>query len=538
MDSAINRLFSTVEYLQDQLVHLSSRTDRYTLGLGVVSTITLATLYRCVIYNLYLHPLNKIPGPSVNYLIPFSGNIVEIFKQESGVSHKKWAKKYGGILNYHGPWNRPRLLVTDVELLKQILTTHAADFAKPPETVRFLTRFLGDGLLVAEGEVHRQQRKLLNPAFSVQAVRGMVPLMAIPGIQLRNKWIASTSTTPTEIDVSYELSLATLDVIGMAGFGQEFGSVHHAGSKLTEAYTTIFGGNRTTFELLSFFFPILRKFPTKRNRELWRQEKELDEGSRSVVEKGMARKEEATDLLALMIREVDEETKQGLTVRELQNQCLTFLAAGHETTSVALTWCLWLLAKHPEIQKELREEITPIFDKLDFSDPRLNHPFDNTRWLHNEANIPDYHTVNNLELLDDVCKEVLRLIPPVPTTNRIAIKDMMLGNHFVPKGSEIYISTMVNHHSNEIWGDDAETFRPSRWKEQRASKAGPYHFMPFLAGIHQCIGYKFALMEMKLLLALLIKDFEFNEKPGVEIRKRQSVTLRPADGMPLLVRQI
>ncbi|KAG0170841.1 hypothetical protein DFQ28_001486 [Apophysomyces sp. BC1034] len=538
MNYTMDTLFSTLEHLQKRLEQFSSQTDHFALGLGVISTLTLATLYRNVIYNLYLHPLNKIPGPPVYHWIPFSGNIPEIFRGESGVPHKQWAKKYGGILNYHGPWNRPRLLVTDGELLKQILTTQASDFAKSPETVKYLTRFLGDGLLVAEGELHRQQRKLLNPAFSVQAVRDMVPLMAIPGIQLRNKWIACTSATPTEIDVSYDLSLATLDVIGMAGFGQEFRAVSQAGGKLTEAYMSIFSSERSLMDFLGFFFPLLRKIPTQRHRELWKQERWLDEGSREVVEKGMARTEKASDLLALMVDQVDEDTKQGMTVRELQNQCLTFLAAGHETTSVALTWCLWLLAQNPEIQKALREEITPVFDNIDFEDPRFNHPLDNSQWLHGEADIPSYNSINDLELLNNVCKETLRLIPPVPTTNRFAMKDTMLGNYFIPKGSEIYISTMVNHHSTEIWGDDAEVFRPSRWNEERAAKVGPYLYMPFLAGIHQCIGYKFALMEMKVLLALAIKDFEFAEKPGMQIRKRQSITLRPADGMPLLVTRI
>ncbi|KAG0170844.1 hypothetical protein DFQ28_001483 [Apophysomyces sp. BC1034] len=531
MNYTMDIIFSTVGHLQKRLQQLSSRTDHFALGLGVISTLTLATLYRNMIYNLYLHPLNKIPGPPVYRWIPFSGNLPEILRGE------RWTKKYGGIINYHSLWNSPSLLVTDGELLKQILTTQASDFSRTPETIEYMTRILGDGLLVAEGKLHRQQRKLLNPAFSVQAVRDMVPLMAIPGIQLRNKWIACTSTTPTEIDISYDLSLATLDVIGMTVFGQEFRAVDQISSKLIEAYMNIFS-SQWTFDFLGLFFPLLQKIPTRRHRELRRKERSLHEGSREIVEKGLGRTEKTSDLLALMADQVDEDTKQGMTVRELQNQCLTFLAAGHETTSVALTWCLWLLAQNPEIQKALREEITPVFDNIDFEDPRFNHPLDNSQWLHGEANIPSYNSINNLKLLNNVCKETLRLIPPISVTNRYAKKDTMLGNYFIPKGSVIYISAMVNHHSTEIWGDDAEVFRPSRWDEERAAKVGPYHYMPFFAGIHQCIGYRFALMEIKTLLALAIKDFEFAEKPGMQVKWRQAFTLRPADGMPLLVKRI
>ncbi|KAG0170843.1 hypothetical protein DFQ28_001484 [Apophysomyces sp. BC1034] len=538
MNYTMDTLFSTLEHLQKRLEQLSSQADHVALGLGVISTLTLATLYRNVIYNLYLHPLNKIPGPPVYRWIPFSGNLPEIFRGEPGAPYKQWAKKYGGILNYHGLLNRPRLLVSDGELLKQILTTQASDFTKSPEVVKYLTRILGDGLVVAEGELHRQQRKLLNPAFSVQAVQDMVPLMAIPGIQLCNKWIACTSATPTEIDVSHDLSLATLDIIGMAGFGQEFRAVNQAGSKLTEAYMNILPSEPSLMDFLVFLFPLLRKIPTQRHRELRRKERSLHESSREVVEKGLGRTEKASDLLALMADQVDEDTKQGMTVRELQNQCLTFLAAGHETTSVALTWCLWLLAQNPEIQKALREEITPVFDNIDFEDPRFNHPLDNSQWLHGEANIPSYNSINNLKLLNNVCKETLRLIPPISVISRYAKKDTMLGNYFIPKGSVIYISTIANHHSTKVWGDDAEVFRPSRWDEERAAKVGPYHYMPFLAGIHQCIGYKFALMEMKVLLALAIKNFEFAEKPGMQVKKYQTITLRPVNGMPLLVKRI
>lgn len=189
---------------------------------------------------------------------------------------------------------------------------------------------------------------MLNPAFSVQAIRGMIPLMAVPGVQLRSKWIDLieqdvNNEGPTEIIVSSGLSLATLDVIGAAGMGHNFESLRTFNTpgenKLSKAYMDIFQSDTSLFRILTFFFPLLRFVPNERNRMLKQDLKWLDEESRRIVEAGKDRVQQqqqsddkksrqAKDLLTLMVNEVDGDTGHGMSVRELQNQCLTFLAAG------------------------------------------------------------------------------------------------------------------------------------------------------------------------------------------------------------------
>ncbi|KAI8089521.1 cytochrome P450 [Halteromyces radiatus] len=546
------------------LIGIQSSIRRVLLGLGLVSSVTYL-FSKYILYRLFLNKVNKIPGPPVEWT-PFTGNMREIIREEAGVPHKKWAKLYGGILSYKGPWYENRILVTDPELVKQVLTTNSYDYIKPPRTQDFLKRILGDGLLVSEGDAHRKQRKMLNPAFSVQALRYMIPLMVAPGVQLRNKWMEiiaqdkknGNTNGPTEIIVSSGLSLATLDVIGSAGMGQNFDSLQTyntpSENKLSKAYLDIFKADTSLFRVLTFFFPILRHVPTERNKMLNQDLKWLDEESRRLVEVGMDRVDQdkkkhqnisndqgsrqVKDLLTLMVDEVDE-AGHSMTVKELQNQCLTFLAAGHETTSVALSWCLWLLAKHPEIQDALREEIKPVFGQIDtehaiFADPLANNQFAYA----NEANIPSYDTINSLPLLNNVCKETLRLIPPVPLTLRIATKDSVMNHYVVPKDTIVALSPIVSHHSTDIWGDDALEFRPSRWDEPLAKNVSPYEYYPFLAGSRQCIGNRFAMVEMKILLALLIMDLKYTEKPGFEFIKKQSITLRPHPNMTLLVETV
>lgn len=189
----------------------------------------------------------------------------------------------------------------------------------------------------------------------------------------------------------------------------------------------------------------------------------------------------------------------------------------HETTSVSLSWCLWLLAKDQSIQDELREEVRTLFGENDET--------------------PSYEDINALPLLNNVVKETLRLIPAVPTTSRMARVDTRLGSYAIPAGTTIMISPIVMQHSKEIWGEDAEEFNPSRW-EKNEKLGNAYQYMPFLAGGRQCIGYKFALIEFKILLAVLVRNLKYVEKPGLVFEKKQHITLRPSPDMTLWVTSV
>lgn len=179
---------------------------------------------------------------------------------------------------------------------------------------------------------------MLNPAFSVQTIRDLAPLMAIPAVHLCEKWlreIEGKGEEPAEVIISHGLSLATLDVIGLAGFGQDFSSVKYDGTeksnKLSSAYLTIFSTDRafSLLQFLSFFFPFLRKVPTKRNLEFAWALRWLDEESEAVVHRGIERADKMNhnNLLCLMIKSSEEQGDK-FSIKELQNQCLTFLAAG------------------------------------------------------------------------------------------------------------------------------------------------------------------------------------------------------------------
>lgn len=181
-----------------------------------------------------------------------------------------------------------------------------------------------------------------------------------------------------------------------------------------------------------------------------------------------------------------------------------------------MSWCLWLLAQNQQIQDDLRAEVRTLFNEDDET--------------------PSYEDINALPLLNNVVRETLRLIPPVPTTSRVTRVPVVLGSYVLPKGTTIFLSPIITHHSKQIWGDDAEEFNPYRWEGDRLGNA--YQYMPFLAGGRQCIGYKFALVEFKILLAILLRNIQYFEKPGFKVAKKQQLTLRPDPNMVIWAKAV
>ncbi|CAO3675031.1 unnamed protein product [Rhizopus microsporus] len=519
-----------IQWIEDwKPLYLSNTQWAATLGL---SGFVCYLLYKMIIYRLYIHPVNRLPGPRVSW-IPFMGNYFDIVTSNIDESpFRRWTEQYGGIYAVHHNYNEPRVIVTDPKLVKQILTLQVYDFEKPPGPAGFIRRIAGNGLVVAEGNFHRTQRKMLNPAFSVHAIRSMVPLMTTPAYKLRDQWLKKMTESKseyTEIEVSLGLSLATLDVIGLTAFGQDFKSVEDYGTerlhKISKAYLNIFNDDFSWKRVWEVDFPFIRYLPSKRLFTMIKSLRWVHEEAEALIEAGIerAKKEKASDmngrpkdLLALMVDLIDEGTGQGFTKEGLKEQCLTFLAAGHETTSNTLSWCLWLLAQHQDVQDRLREEVRVLFQ---------------------DENSFDYETINSISYLDYVCRETLRFIPTVPRTSRVNRVPVTLGHYTIPKGTVIHILPLYAHRSKEIWGEDADKFNPLRW-EKRDHLGGAYEYMPFLAGARQCIGNKFAMLEMKILVAILLHHIQFFEKPGFEVKKIQVITTRPIPNVTLWAKPI
>lgn len=365
-----------------------------------------------------------------------------------------------GLIRY-SVWFQQRLLVTTPAALGEVLVTKNYDFVKPWHFRNGLGRILGIGILLAEGDEHKTQRKNLMPAFAFRHVKDIYPIFwkksqelvgclataSKPSASISDKDISDTDNTDQEkiaelhqkgvVDVGNWTSRATLDIIGLSGMGRDFDALHDPDNKLNRTYKSVFNPGRggRILQLLGIFIPywIMKRLPIKRNHE-------LDEASRyikQVCRDLIAQKREAmsekgsvgeVDILSVALE------SGGFKDEELVNQMMTFLVAGHETTATAMIWAIYLLCKHKDIQQKLRDEVRASIGSLS-----------------KEIQTSD---IDDCHYLQAVCWEVLRLWAPVALTMRVADKDTTIQDEFIPKGTTIILAPWAVNTSSHLWGDD------------------------------------------------------------------------------------
>jgi cytochrome P450 len=445
-----------------------------------------------------------------------------------------------GVLLLRSPFHKSRLLVTKPRALSDLLVTHAYDFVKPKKIAAFLRKVLGDGLILVEGDVHKFQRKRAMPAFSFRHVKDLYPMMFRKALALTeaisSELAEQPQADPNAISGRTELnswaSKATLDIIGIAGMGKELNVLKNSDDPLVRNYDELLEPKleKVVYFLLSAFLSpaLVQRLPWKMNEMFERTTTGLKEVcTQNVRERREAIKtkgDDHFDILSLLIQTND------FSDAELVDQLLTFLAAGHETTSSALTWLCYLLAIHPHYQSRLRDEIRDAFP----TNPLV------------EPDVDIASLLERLPLLNGVCNETLRLFPTVPISMRIALRDTTLLGTPIPRGTEIMISPWAVNRSKQLWGDNADQFVPERWIEDgRPNNVGGaesnYSLLTFLHGPRSCIGQGFAKAELRCLVAAFINVFawELDMKPEavtaggvITISKSRSIHLVSTISIP------
>ncbi|EIN07525.1 cytochrome P450 [Punctularia strigosozonata HHB-11173 SS5] len=500
------------------------------IGTAVALYVALRVL--CEVWERARSPLRQLQGP------PSPSWFFGLNTGDSALLQDSWLKEYGTTLKVGAFFRRDRLCTVDPRALNHILT-HSADYQKPSLGRDILSRVVGEGLLLAEGDAHRRQRRVMNPGFGPAQVRGLTSIFIDKATQLRDAWLSELQGTggtgPVRLDALSWLSRATLDMIGLAGFDYHFESLEDEGGKpneLHEAMATMLSASSGArlWMLLQARIPLLRWVATKRDRQtIYAQSTMKRIGYGLIAERKAALRAEkhgahvekadvqGRDLLSLLIK-----ANMAVDIPDDQ-QIPTFLVAGHETTSTGTTWALFALTQDKNVQRKLREEL--------FTMPTT-----------------------------------LRVHPPVGSTTRVAMKDDLIpvsgpyadkhGKVYqeirVKKGDHVQISIVAVNRASHIWGDDAHEFKPERWLEPGSMPNAPSHnpgvwgnMLSFLGGPRACIGYRFSLVEMKALLFVLVRAFEFKLAiPSSEISKTTAVVTRPmvkserkhGNQLPLLVK--
>jgi cytochrome P450 len=517
---------------------IASKTTPYALLelLPWVYLITIPTylvLYVSYIYPFYISELRHVPTVPG---FPLWGQFVEIITNECGVPQRKWHTEHGPIIRYFFPFGAERLAIADDKAIHQMTIKNPYNYPKPVRAKLWMVRILGEGVLLAEGQEHAHQRKALAPGFSIASIRALSPVFWQKSLLLSKLWkeeMAEAKVPAKCIEVLEWLNRTTLDIIGQAGFGTDINSLENPETPIREAYRLVFGfdiGSRILHGLQAFI-PSTKYIPAKMNRDMEEARSIILNKATEIITEKESQADANTkhkDIIALIAKDnkkLKEAGEQGLSFETMRDQVMTFLGAGHDTTATGVAWTLHLLSTHPEIQSRLRAEIKEHM-------PFLFNPA--TRYNAEQLAKVD---ADQLPYLDNVCRESLRYIPPIPMTVRESLAPDQLGPYHVPAGTVIYVLANAINRLPMYWGPTADVFNPDRW-DKLPETYTTNAFMTFLQGPRGCVGRKFAETEMKVLLCCLLSLYTFERDENVvdpETLKMWRLVLRPRDGVSLKV---
>lgn len=517
---------------------LASKTTTYSLlellPLIYSTTITLYfVVYLSYIYPFYISSLRHVPTVKG---FPLWGQFFTIITEECGVPQRKWHQETGPIVRYFFPFGAERLSVADDQAIHHMTIKNPYNYPKPVRAKLWMVRILGDGVLLAEGQEHVQQRKALAPGFSIASIRALAPVFWQKSLLLSKLWqdeMAEAKVTTKSFEALEWLNRTTLDIIGQAGFGTDINSLENDDAPLRQAYRLVFG-----FDLASrilhgaqAFIPSTKHIPAQMNYDMEEARSIILNTATDIITEKQgqaAAHSNHKDIIALISKDnlkQQEAGEAGLSFETMRDQVMTFLGAGHDTTATGVAWTLHLLSTHPEIQTKLRAEIKEHM-------PFLFDP--SSRYDGAELAAVD---ADKLPYLDNVCRESLRYIPPIPMTVRESLADDVLGDYAVPAGTVIYVVANAINRLPMYWGETADEFNPDRWDDLPDTYTSNA-FMTFLAGPRGCVGRKFAETEMKVLLCCLLSMYDFERDFNVqdpETLKMWRLVLRPRDGVSLKV---
>ncbi|GAB3157008.1 cytochrome P450 [Amycolatopsis stemonae] len=364
-----------------------------------------------------------------------------------------------------------------------------------------LRALAGDGLFTAHTHEPnwRLAHDILQPAFSAEAMRRYHPVMLDVARELVASWDAATGP----VDVSADMTRLTLETIGLAGFGYRFGSFERAEP---HPFVTAMLRALRYAQMQNVKLPFVRRAfagTAEQNRA------DLATMTNLVDEVIQARREdggESRDLLGLMLTEGHPATGERLDPVNIRNQAITFVVAGHETTSGALSFALYYLTRHPELLAKARAEVDAV-------------------WGDRE---PAFGDVAKLRYVRRCLDEAMRLWPTAPGYAREAREDVVLGGKYpMAKGDWVLVPLPLVHRDPAVW-PDPERFDPDRFEPAAVKKRPAQAYKPFGTGERACIGRQFALHEAVLALGMVLQRYDFDVDPAYELEIAESLTLKPS----------
>ncbi|KAJ4296487.1 hypothetical protein N0V90_006532 [Kalmusia sp. IMI 367209] len=500
--------------------------------------------YRIFLYPWYFSPYRHLPTPTDNFL--FFGQAINFAKASSPIElYVKWMREWpdAPIIRYLTFGNTEVLVANSLESFRELLQTECYNFRKPDRWHRIVGEIIGKGVINMEGDDHRAARKMLTGAFNVPNSRKLIPVFQEKAQEVSNLFDRSIAANKDGSNTGVFAAVDTfqsftLDTFGVVNLGVELnhlGSITFDDDKLEEkkakkdaegwtfhkAYEIIFAPGPLGGILMfaNAFFPV-RWLPIKENKDfadacffLKATLKGLiSDRVRTVhtaMRAGTYEKAKSRDLLTFICEEmVPGGPAEDLTEYNLLGHMLQFMAAGGDTSANTLSWSVYILSKHQEIQDKLRSEIQALYD----NDPN-----------------PAYSSINALPYLEAFVKEILRLYSPAATVHRQAIKDLTLDGVLVTEGTVVDGVWAVGHLNPLVWGEDADAVRPERWypENMTAQSQNIYAFQAFSNGPRICIGKAAAMIELKTMFVEMVRKYQFVNVETEPVIENPSLVLKP-----------
>ncbi len=437
------------------------------------------------------------PGPSG---LPVLG-VLPAMKRNPTAVYMDAALRYGDVSHIKiGP--RDGYLVTDPRDIRHVLQDNARNYHKG-SLYQKLKVALGNGLVTSEDAYWLRQRRIAQPAFHRERIAASASVMAQEATETGNRWEAIALASGS-VDVLQEMMHLTEKIVLRAMLGSDPDML----AETARAWSVV---NEYIGESL-WSLGITDSWPTPRNRRFRRALVVLDRTIFSVIEQRRRSRADNDDLVSLLLSARDPDTGEGMTDQQLRDEVMTIFLAGHETTALAATWAWYLLAQHPEIRRQLENEL----------DAALG------------GRAPSYQDVERLTYTRMVVEETMRLYPPAWGFSRTALGPDRIGEYDLPPGWLVFVIPWVMHRHPKYW-DDPERFDPERFTPARSAARPKFIYLPFGAGPRQCIGNHFAMTEAQIIVATLAQRYRLHLVSGQRVEPQPLITLRPRHGVTMVI---
>ncbi len=388
--------------------------------------------------------------------------------------------------------------------VQQVLTENAKNYGKQTVSYRRMRESLGNGLVTSEGDFWKRQRRIANPAFHRDRISKFADVMTRCTDEMIDAW-GPRLASGESFDVAHEMMRVTLRIIGLTMLSTD---VQGQAASVAEALDVIV--HVTIARVFNPLSPPLL-IPTPQTLRFRRSRSALDRIVKDIIAErhdgGMG---EQGDLLSMLMNARDPQTGEGMSDLQLRDEVMTIFLAGHETTANALAWTLYCLGKHPEVEARVRLELAAAVGDRPVT----------------LSDLP------NLDLLERVLLESMRIYPPVWTIGRSAIGDDVIGGYRIPAGTWVFLSSLLTQRDPRFW-PEPERFDPDRFLPDAVAARPKGAYFPFAIGPRKCIGENFAMLEARLILSRVLQRTQLTLAPGYTAELDPTVTLRPKNGIPM-----